>query len=388
MLRGVGTAQGAAVGVPSAETADGIESIDAESWDAIAAPGQGPLLHGYVSAWSRAELPGLTPRPLVARDPEDGRVVAASPAYFYDLDLAVTHSPFLAGTLGVLRRAVPRLMIARAFEIGSSTPLVPPFLRSDRIAVEDAAGELLAEGLREASRGGASMVIVQNFETPAGAASAALRSHGFSPVPIPPTVIVELPFASFDEYLAAMRSQYRRRARKVLRGSEHLHVESIRDFGDLAPKLARLWRLVYDRADEVKRELLPEAYFRAVAALPQSSVLALRREDGSIASYALLLDDPPWLHFLFTGFEERAGREEGAYFRLIYEIVRHGIERDFGTVNLGITTVEPKLDAGGVPVPLYAWLRHRRPRLQELFARLGRGPFGPAPVQRRNVFKD
>ena len=368
--------------------ADGMRSVDPEGWDAIVAPGQAPLSHGYVSAWELAELPGLELRPLLAHEPDTGRLAAAAPAYFYDLDMATVHSPFLAGAVEALRRVLPRALIAKALEIGSSAPLVPPFLRAPGVSVHDAASAILREGIEEAERRGAHMVIVQNFEAGQPAAQQALVETGFMPIPIPPTVVVDLPFASFDEYLGAMRAQYRRRARKTIEASEHLRVEHLRGFGQLAPELARQWRLVYDRAQEVKREILGPDYFRRVAELDRASVLLLRRPDDSIASFALLLDDEPWLHFLFTGFAEEAGREESAYFRLLYEIVRVGIDGNFNRINLGITTVRPKLDVGGVPVPLCGWLYQRRPLLRRAYAALARGPFKPHRFEPRNVFKD
>jgi hypothetical protein len=38
-------------------------------------------------------------------------------------------------------------------------------------------------------------------------------------------------------------------------------------------------------------------------------------------------------------------------------------------------------------MPLYAWLRHRRPRLQRIFAAIGSGPLAPKVPPARNVFK-
>jgi hypothetical protein len=148
-----------------------------------------------------------------------------------------------------------------------------------------------------------------------------------------------------------------------------------------------MWRLVYDRASDVKREVITEAFFRAASADPRTVVLALRRADGSLASYAFLVEDAPWLHFLYTGFQRAAAEDEGAYFRLLYEIARHAIEHGFASVNLGMTTLEPKLDLGGFPLPLTAWIRHRHRRLQPIFVRLAHGPFAPELQPMRNVFK-
>lgn len=370
-----------------AAAADGMTGVDADAWDAIIRPGQAPIRYGYYASWETAELKGLRSRPIVAQRAGTDALAVAAPAYFYDLDMAVVQSPALERAVSQIRRAWPRLLILRVLELGTPTPLVPPFLRAADVPAGEAARVIADAALAEAEAGGAKMVIVQSFESTEGETADALRAAGFRSVPIPPTVVVDVPWTSFDEYLGSMRAQYRRRARKTLKASAHLRVEHVRDFRALVPELARLWRLVYERAHEVKRELLGEAFFRGAAEQDDSSVLLLRREDGSIASYALLADDRPWLHFLYTGFEERAV-EEAAYFRLLYELVRHAIEHDFHRVNLGLTTLPPKLDVGGVPVQLYAWLKHRRPLLHEVFTRAGAGPFAPARVEPRNVFKD
>ncbi|HET6966414.1 MAG TPA: hypothetical protein VFH58_16695, partial [Acidimicrobiales bacterium] len=88
------------------------------------------------------------------------------------------------------------------------------------------------------------------------------------------------------------------------------------------------------------------------------------------------------------GFDEEAGRSEGAYFRLLYEIVRVGIEEGFEQVDLGVTTLVPKLDVGGVPVPLFALVKHRNDLIQRFVRVMAEGPLRPEPVEPRRVFKD
>lgn len=371
-----------------AAAVDGLCGADREAWNRLCCPGQGPLRHDYVCAWEKAKLPGLRSRPLLAFD-DDGMLLAAAPGYFYELDMGLVQSNVLADALQTARKLLPRLLVSKVYEIGSPTPLVPPFLLDTAQPRRSGLATLVEAGLGEAGDGGAEMVIVQSFERsgPGAPVADVLTELGFASVPIPQTVVVDLPYADFDEYVNSMRSQYRRRAHKTIEASSHLRVEHLSDFRGDVPELARLWRLVYERADELKREILGHAYFSATAELDYVSVLALRRGDGSLASYALLLDDRPRLHFLYTGFEERAGREEAAYFRLLYEIVRYAIEQRFASVNLGLTTLEPKLDVGGVPVPLYGWIRHRNPLLQRAFAKLAQGPFAPDPVSARRVFK-
>jgi predicted N-acyltransferase len=346
------------------------------------------LRHEYLRAWERVELSGLCSRPVLAYGTESSRPIAACPGYFYDLDVPTVRTPGGIGAVRVLRRVFPRLLFARTYELGSPTPLSNPFLLSEERLRPRAVPEMIEAALREGEREGAEFVLVQNFTSRSGPAADALSELGFAGVPIPATAVVDLPYSSFDEYLGAMRAQYRRRARQTLRRSGDLRVEHLHQFGEWADELTRLWRAVYDRATEVKREILTPGFFRALSDAEETSLLLTRRADGSVASFAVLLDDHPWLSFLHCGFEAEAGRQEGSYFRLLYEIIRVAIEGGYEQVDLGITTLVPKLDAGAVPVPLFAWVKHRNRAFQRIIRVLAQGPLRPPALEPRRVFKE
>lgn len=367
---------------------DGLSRAPANPWDALLRPGQAGLRHGYLSAWERVTLPGLRSRPLLARDAADGSLMAAIPGYFYDLDPSCMRRARPPAIVERLRRLHERLLVVRIYEVGCPVALSDPFLHRGDLSAGEAARLLLPHALQEADRGQAHVVVVQDFPATRGQCAEVLSELGFAPVPVLPTVVLELGFSDFEDYLSQMRAQYRRRAKRVLAQSSHLRVELRRDFAELAPELGRLARQVFDRADEIRREILTERYFRAVAQRDDLSLLLLRRPDGSLACFALLLDDGPWLHFLNCGFEASAGREEAAYFRLLYEIVRVGIQHGYERINFGLTTLPPKLDTGGVPVALVAWMRYHRPLVQGLCAAAGQRLLNARSLAPRHVFKD
>lgn len=369
-----------------AEVVAGLERIESAAWDRLVRPGQGALAHAFLRAWERAELAGLASRPIVVRA-SGGGPMAATAGYLYDLDMAAVSHPFLPRLIGGLRRLWPRLLITRAYELGAPAAHNDPLLLAQDADPSRAAAAIVGAFVGHAEEAGARMLIVQDFIDPHGPLAAALRGHGFASVVALPTSVVEIAgYRSFEEYLGAMRSRYRRRTKCVLRDSRHLRPELVGDFAPLAGELASLWRLVYDRAGETKREILTPEFFAAAADLPETSALLLRRPDESIAIFGLLMEDRPWLHFLQCGFPEEAGRGESAYFRLLLEIVRTAIEGGFEHAHLGCTTLGPKLDVGAEPVGLSAWIRHRNPLLQRLFVMGGNGRFAPAPVTPRRVF--
>lgn len=371
-----------------ARVLDGISAVPAADWDACLPPGSGPLNHAYLSAWECAELRGLASRPIVASPEGLQRPVAACAAHFYDLDIATVRAPGISRLVQAIRRIHPGFLFARTYEMGTTTPLANPFFSNDADLRPQAVEALIEAGLEEAHRGGAEFILAQNFSSRGGPVGEVLAEHGFAGVAILPTATMDLSYDSFDDYLGAMRSQYRRRAKQAFKKSEHLRIERLSGFEREADELAHLWRLIYERASEVKREALTPEYFRAASSVEGVEVLALRREDGTIASFGLLFRDQPWLYFLQCGFSEEAAHDEAAYFRLLYEIVRFGIDGGFDQLDLGVTTLEPKLDVGAVPIPLFAWVRHRNPIFRRIIRLLAAGPLGPPEAEPRHVFKE
>jgi predicted N-acyltransferase len=371
----------------AAEPLDGLADVPARDWDRLVPDGGGGLKHAYLTAWEHVDLDGLRSRPVVARRRHGGPLAAAIPGYFYDLDVTRMIDARAEVAARLLRRAWRRFAIARIYEVGCPTALGGPLLHDRALHPAAAASALLPEAVAEAERGGADLVVVEDFAGRRGQAGGVLTALGFEALPIMPTVWLDVPFRDFDGYLAAMRAQYRRRARKVFERSARLRPRHRSDFSELAPELARLSKDMFDRAREVKREVLGERFFRVAATRAELSLLSLDRPDGSLSAFALLFDDRPCLHFLACGFEQEEGQREAAYFRLLYEIVRAAIAGGFRHVDFGVTTLAPKLDTGGVPVPLVAWMRHRNRAVQRVLATAARRVVRPVATEPRKVFK-
>lgn len=369
------------------ECVPSLGAVPAADWDGLVDIGSAAVSHGFLRAWEQSALRGLRSRPVLARSGSRAQPVGACPGYFYDLDIASARFPESLPVVRALRRLWPGLLYVRTYELGHPTPLTSPFLLAAGEREAELVPALIDAGVAEGIRGGASFTLVQNFTSTDGPAGDRLAQLGFAPLNILPSAVVDLPYASFDEYLGAMRAPYRRRAQRALRNSASLRVEHRERFDDLAGELARLWKAIYDRAHEIRREVLTADFFRAASHVADTHVLLMRRADHTIASFALLLADGPWLAFLQCGFETDAGRDEGAYFRLLYEIIRFAIERGYEQVDLGITTLTPKLDVGAVPVPLIAWLRHRNSVAQHAIRRFAPGAMRLPELHPRHVFK-
>ena len=233
------------------------------------------------------------------------------------------------------------------------------------------------------------LVVVRDVAALAApAAVATLRRLDFQPTPLQATFIVSLPFKSFDEYKAQMRSKYRSRLTGHLKATSSLRCEVVSDFRPLAPELIALWRNIHDRVTRYRRLVITQDFLEAVSALDESRVLLLRRADHSIAAFGLVYLDGPMLRYSITGFTREAARVEGVYYRMLYEVVRFAIDNGCSAVSLGQSTAEPKMAIGGRPVPLEAWIWHRSRFKRRALGRVARTLMRPTATLDRSVFRE
>ena len=71
----------------------------------------------------------------------------------------------------------------------------------------------------------------------------------------------------------------------------------------------------------------------------------------------------------------------------MYQIIDFAIQKRFLDVNLGITTIIPKLDVGAVVLPLHMYMKHMNPVLNRIVPSLFRAITPQGDIAHRSVFK-
>ena len=358
----------------------------ARQWDQFVPPGNLGLTYRFLTCSRALQMSGFRLVPLLLSNPA-GRTLGVASSYLNSIDGADLGKGSIQRAVALVRRLFPRFLKYQVIEIG--LPSTVGFPSCGGTPGRDPIEALATWAMTQAKRQPNSLVVVRDIdEAVAPKAVATLRRLGFQPTPLPPTFLLSLPFRSFDEYASQMRSAYRRRLTKHLKATSSLRCEVVRDFTLMAPELIGLWRNLYDRVTRYRRVVVTQAFLEAVSDLDESRVLLLRRLDDTIAGFGLLYIDGPVLRYSSTGFTREAARDEGVYFRMLYEVVRFAIENGCEAVSLGQSTAEPKMNVGGMPVILQAWIWHRSSLKRRALSWLTRTLMQPpAPPERRNVFR-
>ncbi|MGE5617349.1 MAG: hypothetical protein ACM3UX_00270, partial [Candidatus Woesearchaeota archaeon] len=207
-----------------------MRTIDGAAWDALVPAGSGSLSHGYLTAWEESELTGLRSYPVLAYRQESEQPVATCPGYLYKLDLVGVRLPAASGLMQRIRRFWPGFLLARTYELGTPTPLTNPFFTTDPELRPQAVKEMITAALEESERRRTQFLLIQNFTSLSGPAADELRGLGFAGLSILPTAVLDVSFDSFEDYLSAMRAQYRRRARQTIKRSADLEIVHLEDF--------------------------------------------------------------------------------------------------------------------------------------------------------------
>ncbi len=363
------------------EPAD-LASLSAESWDRLLEPGRRLLCRAFLEAAGTVELDGFELGALVARS--DGRIVSAAPAYPYRLDLTLFAGGVAQRLTSALRHLVPSLLKVSVFEVGWPSTVIEPLIGAKDPAILRAMAET---ALAQAARHGADLLVFRDFGAGDDVPAAALGPLGFEAVPLPTDFELSISrFESYEGYVAALRSSYRQKLRRLSKGKP-VTFERVHDFSPLTREMVVLSRSVHERAKELHRESLGEAFFSKLARVPGASALLMRDGAGTVTRFAVLHDDRPTLRPLFYGGPPVADHDL-SYVRMLNQFIRIGIDERFSTIGLGVTTGEPKLEAGAEARRLCAWVRHRSPFAQRAIVSLMRGPLAPLAPSPRHVFKD
>lgn len=168
-----------------------------------------------------------------------------------------------------------------------------------------------------------------------------------------PTVTLEHSFRTWQEYLTAMRSDYRRRLRNILARTDRLLVQ-VQDCGGFTTEHHDLYLQVWNRSD-ARLERLELDFFRH---LPGCFRMLTAERNGRLAGWAIVLDATEGYYFFLGGVDHATGAGHDVYLRLLVEVARHGIESGATSIDLGQTAEIPKSRLGAKCRPLYLGATH------------------------------
>ena len=370
-----------------------LSDVRPELWDAVVPPGRGGLLHAFLAPCARVLDDGRWRAFTVADG--DQPPVAVSPGVIHRVDLAawLPAAPGRAVQLG--RRLRDDLLRPRVLELGPPCWPGPPIACRQPALAGTAASMVVQEAWRQvAVEHQADALLVRDFGGDWTPLEALLDAWGFVKLAERPTFVVPIAGRDLPAHVAAMRAPYRRRAQQYL-GADlsggaglRLSVTSGAGMAARAAEIARLCALTTARSTESRREQVGAEVIAGWAACARARAVLIEDGQGVLLLAAVVLIDPPVLHFIRVGFAEQVGKATGVYPRLLYELVRLAAAEGCAFVDLGLTSADPKLRAGARPVPLRVWARHRNPLVQKLLRaaipRLAGAPPGPE----RNVFRD
>jgi hypothetical protein len=272
-------------------------------------------------------------------------------------------------------------------------------------AARGAAPDLVWHGVAEALYrirrqnvlfGQTDLVLVKDLGVDESDADGPLRRFSYRAMDTEPNMVLALrpEWRGFDDYLAALRSDYRSTIRKQIRDvtAAGLILERLdaRAVDAHAGALHALYLSVHER-QRLRLVTIAPGWMPGLARVfgdGFGTIVIKRAADQSLVGFVTLLRDGDGAIGYYIGYD-KALAEQGVplYLRLLYALVEDAIAWRATWLSLGRTALVPKAALGAVGHPLRCYVRHRLPAMNTVVQALMRAVPEPDQPPERNPFK-
>lgn len=207
------------------------------------------------------------------------------------------------------------------------------------------------------------LLLFKDFLIKSTATSEDLVKNAYHKFQIQPCMYLPLPseWKTEEDYLAAMSSKYRVRARRAAKKGKNI-VKKELSLDDIAANQERIFDLYKSVADNAgfNAFLLHKDYFWALKKyLGDRYKLIAYYLDGKLVAFytAIFSGDEMEAHFL--GVDEEYNRPNQVYLNILYDLVRMGIYHQVKLVDFARTALEIKSSVGAIPKDMHCFIKHR-----------------------------
>ncbi|RMG30897.1 MAG: GNAT family N-acetyltransferase, partial [Bacteroidetes bacterium] len=217
---------------------------------------------------------------------------------------------------------------------------------------------------------GISGILLKDFYHDTSPPVSLFTSAGFHPFQAEPNMLLQLrpEWHTFEDYLKAMTSKYRQRAKSAYKKSQALSTRQLQP-EELRSHKGRMHQLFREVVKSDKFSLVEpgEDYF---IRLQENMGDAFRvygyfLEDELVAFISTMLSERH-LEAHFIGYETSLNREMKIYQRILYDLVEKAIEMRVKTLSFGRTALEIKSCVGAEPRQMDIYLKLVNPFINRL----------------------
>lgn len=232
----------------------------------------------------------------------------------------------------------------------------------------------------------------KDFSEEEAAQSEALAQRNFHCVKAEPNMIVEIPseWETFDDYLSAMSSKYRVRAKRAFKKGKALERMdlSYEQIYFYRQRIHDLYQKVSSSVDFNLVHLDMNYYPEMKKRLKDNFKLMAYFLDGQMIGYFTTIKDHEETHAHFLGMDHSFNLKHQLYLNILYDIVKVGIENGSSVVDFARTAPEIKSSVGAIPKETYFFLRHKNGLLNKLVPKVVDFLEPKEEVIYRSPFKD
>ena len=188
-------------------------------------------------------------------------------------------------------------------------------------------------------------------------------SYEFHEFTIQPSMIFELPaeWNGFDDYLSAMSSKYRVRAKRAFKKAKEVEKREL-NLADIEANLDRICQLYRNIAENAGFNMvdLNEHYLLNLKrAFPGRFKMMGYYLEGELIAFFTTIHNGKELEAHFLGFEKHHNRSIQVYLNILYDIVRIGLDLKVKSIVFARTALEIKSSVGAIAHEMYCYMKHR-----------------------------
>lgn len=194
---------------------------------------------------------------------------------------------------------------------------------------------------------------------------------------------------NFDDYLVAMKTKFRVKAKKAFKQSLDIRIEDVtlKNISQKLPEMTALYEKVASNAEFNLGTFNLETYKDLKEKLGDDYILKSYWLEDKIVGFISGVINNESLDAHFVGIDYQKNREYAIYQRMLYDYIEIAINKKLKTINFGRTASEIKSSVGAFPQDLTMYLRHKKTITNKIL-KLFLQRIQPTPFQQKFPFKN